>query len=176
MLAVQANKNVTAVPGQRGDTASLRLFVQDFYDWYVPLASRDDGSPAWYHVLQSRDTSLTTALAAGLRTDSIVQAGLKGEVTNLDFDPFLASQDPCVRYEVRAIQPKAAHYSVTVRPVCRSGYQMTDVRLEVARRGNSWQFENFFYDGTDLKALLCETAKQAAGQGPVVAGLRCGAA
>ncbi|MDB4917637.1 MAG: hypothetical protein JWM95_5281 [Gemmatimonadetes bacterium] len=172
--ADQANDRLTAGLGLQTDTASIRLFVQDFYDWYVPVARKEVDGPAWYHVLQSRDTSLTTGLAAGLRADSTVQAGLKGEVTNLNFDPFLASQDPCARYEVRAIQPKAALYTVTVRPVCSSGNKMPDVHMEVARHGNGWQFENFFYDGTDLRALLCETAKQAAGQRPVAAELLCG--
>lgn len=166
--------SATAARHPAGDTASVRMFVQSFYDWYVPIALQHNEAPAWYRVLQSRDTVLSTELRSGLRADSTRQAAMSGEVTELNFDPFLASQDPCAKYEVANIQSDTSGYRVTVHPACGSGYQQPDVRVEVVRSEGMWQFADFYYDGIDLKSVLCESAREGAAPGSVTRDLQCG--
>lgn len=161
---------------QMTDTASVRGFVQRFYDWYAPMAAADNHTPPWYRVLQSRDTLLSIGLRLGLRADSARQAHMAGEVTELNFDPFLASQDACRRYQVRNVRKDTAGYSVTVHPVCSAKRTGADVLLVVAPRGESWEFSNFFYDGTDLRSLLCQSAREGDNSRELMANLDCDSA
>jgi hypothetical protein len=54
--------------------ASPARFVQAFYDWYVPIALRDNRNPPWYVALTHRATSLDFDLVRALEADSAAQA------------------------------------------------------------------------------------------------------
>src|SRR4029077_17549131 len=79
----------------------VRHFVQNFYDWYAPIARSDrPGPPSDVIAIKSRRSAFTTKLAKALEADEAAQAKVKGDIVGLDFDPFLASQDPGEHYEV----------------------------------------------------------------------------
>jgi hypothetical protein len=88
-LALPYALNAQAKDAQK-TPASLRGFVQGFYDWYVPKALGDNAGPAWDLVLRSRSSDLSPQLVQALREDLTAQAKAKGEIVGLDFDPFLA--------------------------------------------------------------------------------------
>ena len=121
---------------------------------------KSDG-PAWFRVLTLRDSVLTTELILAIRADSLAkEQAPPGELFGLNFDPLIASQDPCARYEVSEIRQKGSNYGVTVHAVCKSKYKQSDLVAEVTKQGSSWRFANFFYEGTDLRKLLCQYAKE----------------
>jgi hypothetical protein len=158
-------KGVAQAASPSSDTASVRSFVQDFYDWYVPNVVEDGG---YFRVLRERDWVLTTELAASLRADSLAKERADwGNLEGINFDPFLASQDPCARYEAGEIRQKGSNYDVAIHPICNSEYQKSDVEAEVTKQGSSWRFVNFFYEfypeRTDLRKVLCQFAKEARG-------------
>jgi hypothetical protein len=84
----------------KGEPQSPREFLQDFYDWYVPLANVDAPEPAVNNVLRLRPMAIDSTLLRLLKTDSILRVSSPGEVVGIDWDPFLLSQDPCGHYSV----------------------------------------------------------------------------
>jgi hypothetical protein len=166
-----SNNEPSALPGPTqaaapatslsADTTLVRSFVQHFYDWYAPVVHKRSDAPAWFRVLTLRDSVLTTELISAIRADSLAkEQAPPGELFGLNFDPFIAGQDPCARYEVSEIQQKGSNYGVTVHPVCNSKYKKSDFVAEVTKQGSSWRFANFFFEGTDLRKLLCQYAKE----------------
>jgi hypothetical protein len=85
--------------------------VQEFYNWYAPI-TLNSRTRAWDLALERRSSVLTRELAQLLRADSAAQAKCK-ELVGLDFDPFLASQDPASHYEVGAIRQQRERYAWT---------------------------------------------------------------
>jgi hypothetical protein len=132
---------------------SAREFVQQFYSWYLPQAGAGE---RWDFVLKDRSSVFTPELARALREDSVAQAKVQGEIVGLDFDPFLASQDPCERYEAGSAVAKRASYWVSVYGVCSGKrHDKADVVAEVIRKDDRWVFVNFHYskDGNLLAVL-----------------------
>ena len=145
------------------DEAAARRFVQDFYDWYVLAENAPRGTPADWRVLDSRPEVLDSALLDLLRADSALGDRGDGRGTReaINFDPFLASQDPCPRYEVDRAVPDAGGFRVTVRPVCAdTTWQTQRPMVAVAYRGTRWQIVNVFYERGDLRSLLCAMARR----------------
>jgi hypothetical protein len=137
--------------------ASAKFFVQEFYTWYL-LPGIESRGPKWYRVLNDRESALSDELTFWLRADSAAQA-TSGEVTALNFDPFLSSQDPCPRYEVGEVRARARNYEAAVFAVCAGAKPaVPTVTTEVARNGSTWKFVNIYYGTTDLRKLLCEDA------------------
>ena len=137
------------------ETKVVRDFVQDFYNWYVPAATNiGSGRPADL-ALQNRPSAFDPALARRLKEDSDAQAKVPDDIVGLDFDPFLAAQDPCERYEVMNAEAKAQHYLVAVRGVggCEK-HDAADVIAEVASVNGAWVFVNFHYPGERQSDLL----------------------
>jgi hypothetical protein len=135
--------------------ASVRTFVQDFYTWYVPRA-RDDSAAAMNGVLRARSDALAPELAAALKEDLAAQEKASGEIVGLDFDPFLASQDPCERYEVGEVKAQGSRYRVAIHGVC-SGTRSSqpEVTAEVAKQNDRWTIVNLHYaEGADLSSQL----------------------
>jgi hypothetical protein len=154
-LALPYALNAQAKDAQK-TPASLRGFVQGFYDWYVPKALGDNAGPAWDLVLRSRSSDLSPQLVQALREDLTAQAKAKGEIVGLDFDPFLNSQDPGERYEVGTITPKDGGYRVEIHGVWSGKkHEKTDVVAVVVQKNGRWLFVNFDYpEGRDLLAVL----------------------
>lgn len=140
----------------QNNSRSLKIFVQSFYNWYVPKALSDSISPSWNIALTHKASIFNQRLANALKNDSIAQAQSPGEIVSLDFDPFLASQDPCERYEVGKITQRHNSYFVEIFGIC-SGKRNTkpDVIAELARKDTSWVFINFYYpNNKDLLSVL----------------------
>jgi hypothetical protein len=132
-------------------------FVQQFYDWYVPLGlSEVSSGPAWYAALSHNPALLSDDLLRELRADSIAQSGTT-DLVGLDFDPYLNSQDPCKRYETAAGVRGAHTYRVPVHAVCAGSRHVDpDVIVEVALINGKWLIRNFVYppSKTDLLSQL----------------------
>jgi hypothetical protein len=148
-------------PTTHGDSVSAREYVQDFYDRYVPMADSARRGPAFWRLL-SADV-LDSTLVEGLRADSAFGdlSSNHGTREGLNFDPFLASQDPCPRYEVmdtRADGPSS--FRVTVKPVCAdTTWQTQRPVMAVTHQDGRWKIVNVFYQRSDLRSLLCGFAK-----------------
>lgn len=126
-------------------SGSLRHFVQEFYDWYIPKTSDPNNGRTSNLVLKLRGSTLTSQLARGLKEDSEAQAKAN-EIVGLDFDPFTNSQDPCERYEVGKITRKEETYWIEVYAICEGKKsEKPNVLAELARINRQWQFVNFHY-------------------------------
>lgn len=142
---------------QQDESLSCKAFVQSFYQWYVPLAHREDlKGPASDLALKHKASAFSAGLYQALKADSEAQARSK-ELVGLDFDPFLNSQDPDTRYDVRAVKQAGEHCSAEVFGVGDSGKRtQPDVVAELTRAGEDWIFTNFQYPSlkTDLLQVL----------------------
>lgn len=138
--AKQASAPVRAQP-----TESAQHFVQRFYDWYLPYARDPNPGGGWGVVLRDTTFAYDTGLLAALKMDHHAQARAD-DIVGLDFDPFLASQDPCERYEARGEEKHGDRFEVSVYAVCDGRNSDTAaVVAEVAEHGGQWAFVNFRY-------------------------------
>lgn len=138
------------------DREAARAFVQQFYDSYVPIALRPHSGPAWDSVLVSRSRDFSQDLLRALDADSRAQSAVEGTIVGLDFDPFLASQDPCESYQASDVSQSGADYLVSVVAICggrRS--ERPSVVAHLARVNDSWVFSDFEYG--KLKTTLSST-------------------
>jgi Protein of unknown function (DUF3828) len=133
-------------PNNPREVESVRSFVSEFYQWYVPKTLEPHSGPAWDLALKHRSRVFSSELFRALKEDSNAQAKASGEIVGLDFDPFLNTQDPCERYEVGSIVPEEQTYRVEVFGTC-SGTKKAkpDVLAQVELRGGHWVFTNFLY-------------------------------
>ncbi|HEY5063070.1 MAG TPA: hypothetical protein VII52_16135 [Gemmatimonadaceae bacterium] len=141
-------------------TAAMRQFVQGFYDWYTPIALADNHFPADWRVLSSAPSYLDAGLASALRADSVASLIVPDQRETLNFDPFLASQDPCPRYEVTDVRSAPRGYRVRVRPICADPrWQTATPVVVVIPDAGHWKIANVFYENDDLRSMLCQFAK-----------------
>jgi hypothetical protein len=134
---------------------SASVFTQDFLNWYTPVALKNNVTPTWDSALRLKGSYFSPELRHALRRDITAQSNA-AEIVGLDFDPFLASQDPEERYEVGKTSQVAATWRVEIFGV-RFGKRnkKPDLVAELAQMNGSWQFVNFHYpDGGDLLNLL----------------------
>lgn len=144
-----------AVTSEAETTQSVRQFVQSFYDWYVPKALSSSPGPPWGAALQARPGSFSTEMASLLRKEIREQAQTKGEISGLDFDPFLSTQDPDDHYNVGGVVKKDDSYWVSIYGGPAERSQPPALVVEVRRVDDRWQFTNFRYpNGKDLVSLL----------------------
>lgn len=148
--------------------ASPQKFVQGFYDWYVPIALGNNPGPASDIALKERPSDFSPALLHALKLDSEAQAKANGEIVGLDFDPFLAAQDPCDRYEVGGVRQEGGRYVASIYGVCSGKkHAKADVLAELAMRHGAWVFVDFQYPGNGpgliatLRLLRQERARHA---------------
>jgi len=118
--------------------------VQKFYDWYWNQFADKANDPSFdmrrlhtYHeVVRLRSGALSPRLIRLFKRDERLSEAAHG-IANLDFDPFLNSQDPEGKFDV---------VSVTVnRGECRSELSQRDIVAVAQRRGPGWVFSNFYY-------------------------------
>jgi hypothetical protein len=132
-------------------------FVQEFLDWYVI----QDG---WRAVLQQRRFAVHPDLRALLQAEAAAEESADGGLGGLDFDPFLASQDPCDRYRAGTVSRRGGRYLVEISGTCPSSGGMTDAVMELESSDSSWVIVNVHYPalGTDLWSRLrqSEDARQ----------------
>jgi hypothetical protein len=132
-----------------------REFVQAFYDWYAPLALKEDSTTASDIALKQKRSSFSPQLALLLKEDSDAQAKC-GELIGLDFDPFLFSQDPAEKYIVGRISRKGQNYIADVYGIDH-GFRskVADVSAEFSEKSGQWFFVNFYYPkSVDLLTML----------------------
>lgn len=134
---------------------SASRFVQDFYDWYTPIALKGEDTTSEI-ALKARPINFSPELTQSLHADSLAQAKAADEVDGLDFDPFLYSQDPDEDYRVTKVAAQGKEYLVEVRPVFEGKVDpATAVTAEVAGTEGHWYFVNFRYPGgRDLLGTL----------------------
>jgi hypothetical protein len=146
--------------------AAAARFAQDFYDWYVPIASAQKSEPASNAVLNRNPPVLAPELLRELQEDAAAQAKSQ-EIVGIDFDPFLNSQDPCERYEVGTVRETGGNYQVDVHSICSGKRsEKPDVVAEMIFQNGSWLFANFRRtggEGGDLRTILKQLARDRKG-------------
>jgi hypothetical protein len=155
-LDVGADGTVAAGHRQPASDSALQHFVQRFYDWYVPVANQVNKERTSDIALAHQPSVFDSTLANALRKDSQARDKVRGEVVGLDFDPFLAAQDPCERYVAGTPALNGAHYRVNIYGICEGKQHATpDLTAELVAQNGAWVFVNFIYtDGGDLLAML----------------------
>jgi hypothetical protein len=127
------------------------VFVQRFYDWYVPRASR-----GWADALKSKRFLFEQHLASAVKADADAQAKVSGDINGLDFDPFLGSQDPETRYlAANAVRTPAGYRVDVYAGTSRKQGVKPDVTVDLAMSGDDWVITDFRYrEGSDLLTTL----------------------
>ena len=123
---------------------TCRTFVQKFYDWYWNQFAKQADNPRFdlrklhdYHeVVNLKPPVLSPTLIMLIRRDEQAAAAAGG-IANLDFDPFLNSQDPQGRFMVD--QAKLS------KRKCRVTIPHGHMTIDLENSGRSWVFVNFFY-------------------------------
>jgi hypothetical protein len=137
--------------------------VREFYAWYVPIANGPSAVPTWFAAMSRNPAVLDTQLLAALRADSTAQSHAEGEIAGLDWDPFLATQDPCERYDVGSATGEGDTRLIPVQGNC-TGTEKSgpDVIVEARRNGSSWLLINFRYpkQDSDLVSALRELHRE----------------
>jgi hypothetical protein len=137
--------------------ADAKAFVQKFYDTYMPVVQAEQAAPASNFVIEKMSADLDPVLLAELKEDAAAAAAApEGELVGLDFDPFLDSQDPADRYEVKSVSRKGTKYLADV--YCVTQGKRSDkpcVVPELVQANGKWRFVNFDYpEGGDLLTVL----------------------
>jgi hypothetical protein len=120
---------------------SCHDFVQKFYDgyWnqYLPkMKGANFSLPGTEKVLAMKPPVLSQQLIDLIRKD-FKESRESGEVGNLDFDPFLNSQDPRGTYLVGTVEVAGG--------VCHAAIPRAHIVADLKPAGSSWIFVNFHY-------------------------------
>jgi hypothetical protein len=141
---------------------SCQKFVQAFYDWYLASGpQKKHSSPSMDTALRQKPEVFGAELFRLLKEDRDEQANDPGEITGIDFDPFLNSQDPSDHFSVVGITRKGSSYWVDVRGI-RSGKRQEHVIPELIQHDGRWILVNFHYgknkwtDDANLLSILKE--------------------
>lgn len=147
---------------QTNNLASAKEFVSAFLRWYVPHANQTSSEPTYWLVLSQRNAWLTPQLSRLLRQDSLAVASHSQSREILNFDPFLASQDPCSSYAVvDGRKASARTYVVRVVPRCSEEMTPTQAGVEyvLTRGANLFRIADVHYDNGSLRKWLCQYAR-----------------
>ena len=144
-------------PGRAQDrTASCRAFVAEFYRWY-PRATERGGFDV---ALKRRRASFSSELARRLNEDSASQARTPGEITGLDFDPFLNAQDVARSYTVGRVSQRGGRYFASVYADWNGKRETKPaVTPELIFAHGRWTFINFHYGPKLTDDLLSDLAQ-----------------
>ncbi|MBX3072749.1 DUF3828 domain-containing protein [Candidatus Obscuribacterales bacterium] len=140
-----STKSVSSVNRPPDKKKTCKRFVQEFYNYYVPLVGGE--GPTAEKAIEEKKALFGQDLYKKLKEDFDAQAKVTGEIVGLDFDPFLNSQDPAPRYVVGEVTERAGHYSAAVHSVSSDGKRnpKPDVVPELVQKNNKWIFLNFHY-------------------------------
>ncbi len=138
MASQPALQQPAQVSAPTADEQSCRAFVQKFYDWYWndSLGNKTTASHDYHETIELKPAALSPDLIRLIKRDNARQIAVGG-IANLDFDPFLNSQDPEGKYDVVRLSVKDG--------VCRSTLSQRDIIAEVKKSGPDWVFSNFHY-------------------------------
>jgi len=135
-----------------------KALVQSFYDWYVPVAARRNARPSFYLALQSKPTWFSRELTVLLKKDSATPTE-NGDLLELDFDPFLNTQDvgnPPNKYKAGRVTRKGENVFVDLKiddPAEKAEKPIVTAELQVS--SGRCVFTNFYYsESANLLTLL----------------------
>jgi hypothetical protein len=146
-LFVTFSSAIAETPRVEKTLASCEAFVQNFYDWYAPIAHDDKRrGRAWDVALKEKIQVFDAKLAKDLAEDSAAQEKSKDDIVGLDWDPFLNSQDPAPKYKVVKIVVLGDKCNVDVRSQGDNSQKQpeADISPELIFKDKSWKFVNFF--------------------------------
>jgi hypothetical protein len=164
-ICVAAALLVSQGPEKRevSKAASPQVFVQAFYDWYLPVAKRESKKPAFTVALKEKKSLFSQELISALQADAAAQEKATGEIVGLDWDPFLNAQDPGPKYRVGDTSNHGDCIRVPVSVVFARGRlsPIPSVIVELKKRNDGWMFTNFLSpDGKDLLTALNRLRKE----------------
>jgi len=141
---------------------SPRKFVEDFYNWYVPMASHSHSEAASNIAVKKKSALFSAELLKALKEDALAASKSPGEVVGLDSDPFLNSQDQVDRCVIGNITNKNGSYRVEVYDFLGGKKDKKPaVIAEVKQENGHWIFVNFWNPDTgDLLSELRDLAKE----------------
>jgi hypothetical protein len=137
-------------------------FVQDFYDWYAPIAYRQKTSVPWENAVTLKSALFSTKLALVLRRDQYTFTKPDGTYTELEVDPFLNTDNPCEHYVIGEVVEYDKSFRVGMQAVCNGKLRpKIVVQAEVIRKKDQWLFMNFYYpEGKSIFEMLKELRKK----------------
>ncbi len=119
---------------------------------------------AWDLALQRKTEAFDKGLLRALKVDSEAAARVKDDIADLDFDPFVGSQDPAGRYEARRATLRDNKCSVEIWSAAPRGAKTgkPDAVAELALASGHWQFVNFRYPDVndDLVHVLAKLSEE----------------
>jgi hypothetical protein len=124
---------------------SCQAFVQKFYDWYWNQFADKADDPkfdqkklhSYYDTLRLNPPVLSQDLIRLIEKDIAASKAEGGDIVNLDFDPFLNSQDPQGRYLVNR--------ATVTGGTCEASIERGHEIAELKGTGSTWLFVNFRY-------------------------------
>lgn len=144
LVAILAAPNLLRSQNSASDEQSCRAFVQKFYDWYWNQFADKADNPSFdehqlhgYHeVVRLHPPVLSLELIRLFKRDERLSKAAHG-IANLDFDPFLNSQDPEGKYLVIS--------ATAVNGQCQAHIERGHLAAELKKFGSTWIFTNFHY-------------------------------
>jgi hypothetical protein len=141
-VSVQQRAEVRqANPASNSDERSCRTFVQKFYDWYWNKFADRANDPElklhnYHQVVRLKAPVLSPELVRLIKKDEMASKVAHG-IANLDFDPFLNTQDPQGKYVIDDV--------TVTNQGCFARFNKQHIVMELKRSGSSWVFSNFRY-------------------------------
>jgi hypothetical protein len=134
---------------------SPKKFVQEFYDWYVPMSAHTRGDASDV-ALKKKSSVFDAELLKALKEDSAAQAKSPGDIVGIDWDPFLNSQSQIERCEIGNVTQKNGSYRVEVYDYLEGKKEKKpNIIAEVKQENGHWVFVNFWNpDGGNLLSEL----------------------
>jgi hypothetical protein len=163
MLSMIMFSNANAQSSEK-DKASAKIFVQQFYDWYVVLYNtpvKKNALPKTEAAIKKHLGFFESRLSNSLIHEAWTQARAKGEIVGLDFDPFLAAQDIGLSYVAGDVKKIGNKFQVDIHSGLASKSKQliptgkVTVIAEVEKSDGVWNFTNFYYpEGQKMSNLM----------------------
>jgi len=152
---------IAGAPTLHAEDSSPRKFVQDFYEWYVPMSARSHSEDASNIALKKRSSAFSAELLKALKEDALASSKSPGEIVGLDWDPFLNSQEQIERCVIGNISSKNGSFRVDIYDILGGKKdKKPNIIAEVKQENGHWIFVNFWNpDGGNLLSELRELSK-----------------
>lgn len=160
LLAGLAVALLIACGGSSPAVHPATVAARAFYAWYATPVDSGGAGFRFTAATAERASFFSRALRAALAADERAAAAEPNEIVGLDFDPLLASQEPCERYEPGEATVDGGRIVVTVRERCAVGpSRERPVTVEFVEEAGAWRVDDVVYDGGDrLTAILARYA------------------
>ena len=167
-LALAACHNTAKPPVD--DKENARIFVQKFYDWYVPMydagvPGKDSTASAESVALNKKAAWFDAPLRQAIIDDRKAMAKVTGEIVGFDADPFLNAQDIGFAYLAGNVKQTGDHFFVDIHSDLK-GKSRKDILAaeaaiiaEVVKVNNDWKFINFIYPSQHSQENLLDLLK-----------------